>query len=95
MPKLNDEQLTALIMNGVNIVCFLIYIWTHTLFISYLALIIDIGGLINAVDNIKKNEDRKNAVISLILFIIAASGALGLSLKGILIYITQIINMFS
>lgn len=82
-------------MNIVNILMLLQYLWRNTLTLSFIPLFIDVLCLYATRGVIKESDDdRKQYIVSYILFLLATAGAGLLFLLWLFIFVVKIINEF-
>lgn len=93
MKRFFKEITLSLVLNGINIIAYLMFLFTHNLVLSIIPLFIDIICIKVSIDMIKKKENKKIEVVNLILCIVAALGAVCLFILGINILISKVTSI--
>lgn len=94
MKKFIKRNLFAFIMNIVNVLMFLQFVWRNTLTLTFIPLLIDGVALYAIRDVMKESDERKQYIVSYILFLLATAGAGILCLLWFFIFGVKILNGF-
>lgn len=79
------DQAFPLILNALNLIVFIIFLVTHTLFLSVMIVSLDLAGLKVSIDTLREEPPTTSAIISLLLYILAALGGIVMTVLWILI----------
>lgn len=85
----------AVVMNVINIIIILIYLATGNLFISVIALVIDLMFIAAIIDGRRKGDKAKTDIANLILFSIAAIVSFGFVVFSIIALLAKMRILFS
>lgn len=90
MKKFLADQVFPLILNGLNLFVFGIFLATHTLYLSVVLVCLDFVGLKVSIDILREGPATASNIVSLLLCILAALGGIGLMILWLLILLAPL-----